>query len=533
MKKIITLITLSLFLVNSNAQTLQTYNGVFENGKAVYQYYENEKSDRIYEGTFSYVSKLYSVIGQFKENKRTGKWKVSAVNKVFTNEKGKISLNTLISGSYLAGSMDGIWTFSNTTKTFNPKTKKANPKAEKVVAIASFKDNHFTGKFSYDKTFLTKTVISGQFNEGGFADGVWSVKSPKLIEEIKYKNGLIYSKLVKDITTGEKIIYYDSSLFQEQFWQAYNPATKMAQMNEQIYFLDTIEVQNEAISLWSSDQFIVEKFSTIINPLYYYKKGQTKPHAYEVKIIACADNTDCYAKYMRMKNEELDRVLQEQYALSEKLRLENLEKEELARIEKEKEMERIRLENISNTILSGDKLMEQKKYREAIEIYTEANTLQYSEDVSMKILSCQKEMHDITAKHEMKKELYDKMNTTSTAAFAQTSLLLTPLKNKKKTYANNYTLCMDYLKINFNTKLDAYKKLNPSFESNTDSWTDTDEKSTEMLKELNNVADEVAKFQAAVSDATMTNNKNKLRVLNSSINPKIIVNDMINFKQVK
>ncbi len=534
MKAIITFLTAILFIVNFSAQTLKTYTGVYENGKAVYQYYENEKADRIYEGSFSYITKTYNILGLFKENKRAGKWKISAVNKFILKGKEKLGVNTLISGSYLNGNMDGVWTFSNATKTFNPKTKKASPKAEKVIANASFKDNHFIGKFAFDKTLLTKTFITGQFTDAGFVDGVWSVKRPKIIEEIKYKNGIEYSKIVKDITTGDKIISYDSSAFQEQFWKMYNFETKMAKMNDKVYFLDTIESQNQAITLWSSDIYAVEKFGTIINPLYHFKRGQNSPHAYEIKIVACENNTDCYKQFMQQKNAELERIQQEQNAETEKLRVEALEKEELLRIEKEnevkKELERVKVETITINIKTAEKLEVEKNYKDAIIAYQKANELQYSEVVGMKIIEAQKQIHRIDSLHEMKGKIYTNMNKTATDAFSKTAELQIPLKNKKKVYASNYILCTDYLKINFNTKNDLLTKIMEENGQNKDFWTELDEKSVVQIKELQILADEVSKFQAAVLDASTKNNKAKLRVLNSSINPKTIVYDMIHFK---
>lgn len=533
MKKIILLVTLALLNFNSNTQTLQTYNGVFENGKAIYQYYENEKADRIYEGTFKYTSKIYTIIGLFKADKREGLWKISALNKVFSSDLGKIQLNTAITGKYVAGNMDGLWTFSNASKTFNKKTKKYNPKAEKVVASANFKDNHFIGKFTYDKTLISKTKSSGQFDENGFAEGVWLTTYPKTIEELKFKKGVLYSKLVKDITTGEKIIYYDSLAFQEQFWNAYDPNRKSAIVDGKMYLIDTIEVSAPAISIWRSDLFAIENFGNIINPLYYYSKRKSIPHALQLKIISCDNNTDCYANYIKQKNDELERIAKEEYLQTEKLRLEALEKEELARIEREKEEERIRLENIANTISFGDKLQEEKKYKGAIEYYMKANQLQYTDDVTLKILAAQNQIQRIDSLHLNKNFLYNEVKTRAENEFSKTISLQLPLSNKKKTYASNYVMCVDYLKLNYNAKIDFIQKNREKQVSDTDYWTENDENELNSIKDILIQVKEIEDFQNSVQDAITTNNKTKLRVLNSSINAKTIVNDMINFKMVK
>ncbi len=532
MKKTILFAFVILLNFTSKAQTLQTYNGVFENGKAVYQYYENDKADRIYEGTFSYISKIYTIKGFFKQDKRDGIWKTTALNKVYSNEMGKIQLNTAVTGKYTLGNMDGLWTFSNATKTFNKKTKKYNPKAEKVVASANFKDNHFIGKFAYDKTLISKTKSSGQFDDNGLAEGVWLTTYPKTVEELKFKNGVLYSKLVKDITTGEKIIYYDSLAFQEQFWNAYDPIKKSATVDGKMYLIDTVEISSPAISVWQSDLFAVENFGNIINPLYYYSKRKSIPHAYQLKIISCDNNTDCYTNYLKQKNEEIERIAKEELIKSEQLRLEALEKEELARIEREKEEERIRLENIANTIIFADKLQADKKYKEAIEAYKKANELQYTDANTLKILKIQQELQRIDSLHTTKNFLLNEVKNKANAEFARTSDMQIPLKNKKKVYASNYLLAIDYLKLNYNAKLDSYAKMNETYVENLELWNEQDENNLSFIKELHTQVHEIEKFQNAVFDALSSNNKTKLRVLNSSINPKMIVNDMINFKMV-
>jgi ssDNA-binding Zn-finger/Zn-ribbon topoisomerase 1 len=528
MKKIILFAFVMLMHFTIKTQTLQTYNGVFENGKAVYQYYENEKADRIYEGTFNYTSKIYTILGSFKADKREGTWKISALNKVHSTEIGKIQLNTLITGKYLVGNMDGLWSYSNATKTFNKKTKKFNPKAEKVVASANFKDNHFIGKFSYDRTYLTKTKTTGQFDENGFADGIWLTTYPKTIEELKFNKGVLYSKLVKDITTGEKIIYYDSLTFHEDFWKAYDSEKKLAIIEGKMYLLDTVEVINPALSVWQSDLYLVETFGNIINPLYYYAKRKSIPHAYQLKIIACDNNADCYSNYLKQKNEEIARAAKEEQLQAEKSRLEALEKEELARIEKEKEELRMKQENVLNFIQLARKLSSEKKHKEAITYYTKANELMYSDEVTRLIIEEQNKIEKISSLHISKNQLNNELKARSEQAFSRTSSLELPLKNRKKVYAKNYIMCVDYLKLNFNKAIEPLQ--NES--ENLDYWTEQDERNFIILKEIEVQLKEIEDFQNSVFDAVSNNNKAKLRVLNSSINPKMIINDMINFKMV-
>jgi hypothetical protein len=190
MKQVLTLAILFLYSL-ATSQELKTYSGPFESGKATYSYIENTNSDRIYDGNFSYTGNPYSVVGKFKSNLRTGKWKISAINKIYKNDKSRIQVTTSIFGAYKDGTLDSTWNYSNSIKTFNPKTKKFNPKPLKIVSKASFKNKHFVGNLSYQIGQGSTTSFTGQFTENGFPDGLWVRKSALETEEWRFLNGVL------------------------------------------------------------------------------------------------------------------------------------------------------------------------------------------------------------------------------------------------------------------------------------------------------------------------------------------------------
>lgn len=522
-----------LVLSLSFGQTIQTYKGVFESGTATYQYFENEKSDRIYDGFFNYVGNPYSFAGQFKQNQRVGKWKVSALNKVYKNEKGKIQLNTTISGKYKLGSMDSIWVYSNAIKTYNPKTKKPNPKAEKTISAAFFKDNHFAGKISYEKGTTTKTIISGQFNENGFPDGLWIIKSPKEVEELKYQNGFLLSRIVKDITTGDKKANEDNSAFVASVLASINPKTQISTLNGKMYFIDTIEFQNTATVIWQKDVITHDLLGNIINPLYAYKRAHVAPSAYQIIIIECEGSADCLTNYNKSRNEELAKLQEEQAkqaAEAERLRQESLAKEEQIRVEKEKELERQRLEQLANAERIGDEFVAQKKYRNAINQYTEVNNMNHSDKIDEKIMNCKKQIARVDSLHQNLMMNYFELKNIVNPTFETAYSIQASVKAKKKVYGTNYTMCVDFLKTNFMPQFNALAYLESNNTGVKEFWTDVNEKTLTEIQILKKQLEEVNQFYSAVNDAVTKNNKTKLRVLNSSLNPKNIVHDMINFK---
>lgn len=62
MKKSILLLILSVTVGSGMGQTLKTYSGLYEGGKATYTYYEDENGERIKQGKFTY-NKTQSGVG--------------------------------------------------------------------------------------------------------------------------------------------------------------------------------------------------------------------------------------------------------------------------------------------------------------------------------------------------------------------------------------------------------------------------------------------------------------------------------------
>ena len=90
MKQIISIVLMTLTVQASVGQTLKTYSGVYEGGKATYTYYEDENGERVKHGKFSYsnvnkgigvgrgMSVSYaatiSATGNSRDGLRGGKW---------------------------------------------------------------------------------------------------------------------------------------------------------------------------------------------------------------------------------------------------------------------------------------------------------------------------------------------------------------------------------------------------------------------------------------------------------------------------
>ena len=223
--KLLVFAIINCLVFNCFSQERLMYNGVFKGnntvGEAEYEYYENEKFERIFDGVFEYNAVLFesgselnlSIVGNYKENKKHGNWKYNLT----LNEPSKNyeSLISSVSGEYSNGSFDGEWTFKR-TKVFNisgarNKLIENNEVAE--YSKANFSDNKLVGEFIYDNGNFK---VEGNFDNDGFFDGTWRVtwEDANTIphEEIRrYKNGFCYMLIFRDLSTGRIINTFDRS----------------------------------------------------------------------------------------------------------------------------------------------------------------------------------------------------------------------------------------------------------------------------------------------------------------------------------
>ena len=244
MKKTVFLLFALLMVAGSNmGQTLKTYSGLYEGGKATYTYYEDENGERVKHGKFTYdkgmegtgvgvgaisgrmmsFTTTHHASGNYKNNMKDGEW----IYKRQTNSGGHIfgAFSAVI--NYAEGNMQGLLN------------------SESVGYRFQMKNNRITGP-------VTKTVkrknenwsISGQFDDDGFPDGTWTKKyeldGNLYVNTEKYVHGLLISSQIKNESTGE-ITRRKFDIDPQQFLDAQNSGNNSTVVDkfickEEIYF---------------------------------------------------------------------------------------------------------------------------------------------------------------------------------------------------------------------------------------------------------------------------------------------------------
>jgi len=229
------LVTIGL---NTYSQAHKTYSGDYKGGgTASYTYFENDKYERIFDGDFSATIGLgvwgnipLKVKGEFKNGMKNGEW-------IFNYDKS----DTYISGYFKNGYKDGLWEVYY----------KHNDKRELGVK-ANYKNGVLVGDYYFnyyvsDSPISGKSKVIGHFNTKGKKDGVWNIKYWNKENILKYKDGILYWRLVRNFQTGEVFINYDNTSFVNLFFNNYDSITKTSIIKGIKYTIDTMKVKNHPL----------------------------------------------------------------------------------------------------------------------------------------------------------------------------------------------------------------------------------------------------------------------------------------------
>ena len=348
------LVTVSII---AKGQTNQNYNGNFNSvnfrGTASYSYFQDNSEQRIFDGPFSFKGANGGIIisGNYKNNLKNGIWKINLTNVANTDVIMKYNITASATGSYYNGNLDGTWTLNRTkvisfsesgiasyhkatlnvmSYLFNGKTvdfSKSSTVTEN--STANFKNNRFTGNFSYSVNG-GKSKVTGQFDENGYFTGSWSMtyyQTGILISQTKtFQNGVLMIVKSKDNSTGEITTIYDKSNEVNEFFQNYNEEENYSKVGGR--YLKLVEGKSNS----SDDKFLEDAISIWFNNTSLAKSS------YVFEIERGANNIQMYPERIIVINEE--KTKQEIEITKEKERLEQVKRQ------KEKELEQERQKKI-------------------------------------------------------------------------------------------------------------------------------------------------------------------------------------------
>lgn len=300
-KTIFLLFALSMAVGNGMGQTLKTYSGLYEGGKATYTYYEDENGERVKHGKFTYdkgiegsgvgigaasgrmmsYTTTHHVSGNYKNNMKDGEWIYKRQTKSGDHIFGAFSAVI----NYAEGNMQGLLN------------------SESVGYQFQMKNNRIIGP-------VTKTVkeknenwsISGQFDDDGFPDGVWTKKYESggnlYINTEKYVHGLLISDQIKNESTGE-ITRREFDIDPQQFLDAQNSTNDSTIVGkfickEEVYFKQGEHDRSNAYEGWLPEMFgsAVIEIIDEINEEGGYASGQNTYQGIPFKEIVVIDKIE-------------------------------------------------------------------------------------------------------------------------------------------------------------------------------------------------------------------------------------------------
>jgi len=406
------LLITQLFLLNlAPAQQIKTYKGDYKEGKSTYQYYEDKNYERVYDGNFSYTrySGESTINGTYEHNIKTGKWVFTDVDESFLGLTDHTYENLTV--NYKNGELNGICSY----------VKKDLDKNKKIIAksTASFTNGNFSGKY-YLWTIESETKFN--VNKEGFIDGDF-IKTYKNYEgnfedKRKYKNGILYWQLHRNLETGkiiEKIdieetvlnylVTYDStygfSIAKEITINRKDVEYEHRTYGEEINYNHFIFKNTPIIAIIDSTNTIDKLWSKMPGGFLYFTdvdlmKGANYPNPYITKKLiipkglnlAEMANLSAYKSYIYTADSLLANNLL-QKAKDNYINAINLLSSEFVTYPLEK-VEIINDKLYTQLIAEADSLYQFKNYELALTSYESANTIAPTEYCNTQILAVRK-----------------------------------------------------------------------------------------------------------------------------------------------
>ena len=185
------------------SQTIKTYSGNYEKGKATYQYYENENYERILNGNFLYKENGFQISGQFKNNLRTGLWKATRSTRMGWSKASDLITEVSIA-TFNDGDLNGKCSYKKTDVTKKKVLQTCSATFKNNRMIDRFKFDSYSDGDKYENDYCPIFSIELFLDKEGFADSTLKCKYKlhyKEFEDIKkYKYGVLYWELYRNLS---------------------------------------------------------------------------------------------------------------------------------------------------------------------------------------------------------------------------------------------------------------------------------------------------------------------------------------------
>jgi len=229
-----------------------------------------------------------------------------------------------------------------------------------------------------------------------------------------------------------------------------------------------------------------------------------------------------YQKALEIKDEQYpkDKIIESQTKIDEEKRRKEEEERKIAE-EKEK------IKKFNAALNRGYSFFESKKYKEALIEYNSASAIEASQVVLENIKITEKEIHRIDSLQKLRLEIYSYIKTHYETISTEMTSLKVSLEDRKKIYGTNYELCMNSLNFKFQG---YFSSINTLFAINNttglqveETWNEKDQEAMDQLIKFKEEFKTYEKFHSAVKTAFETVNKDQLKLLKSSDDPKEII----------
>ncbi|UPQ79419.1 hypothetical protein M0M57_00935 [Flavobacterium azooxidireducens] len=189
------------------SQNIKKYKGKYKSGIADYTYYEDEKLERILDGSFYFKNGYSEILGTYEKNNKVGKWTY------IYNWQGRY---VKMIGNYSSNLKNGIWKFDETI------TEGKNKK--EFATVYNFKNDTLVKEISLPK-------LKGNLDPNGNFIGSWIYKDSQSEYLVEFEKNVLKKLIHRNPQDGQIFLNYDTENNQDI-------------INKGLYKIVTLELTN-------------------------------------------------------------------------------------------------------------------------------------------------------------------------------------------------------------------------------------------------------------------------------------------------
>ncbi len=414
---------------------------------------------------------------------------------------------------------------------------------ERLYPLPRIKNKQeFLNRFEeiFDKQ-LIELIVNSSFSEWEEMGDKFTFNNGEVCLSIEGKLLAVNHQTTKQFEEIKDIINCEKKSLHESLFAFQKPIISFVTETHRVR-IDEINDDNFRFCMWGVskpwdeipdlilENGLYQEFEVEGNSMFEFKNGEIKYQCSLSEVGEDGSSND----FFRIIQIDKNILFQKIYILSrEEIEIECQKVEEIKKekIRKKEVEEKERLKQIKFLELSkkADEFAKDKKFRTALKFYNEANVLYSQNEILLiKINEISIEIAKIDSLINLRQIIIEKIEREK--SIFEDTVISQYLFDFKKSFAKSYDLCLGFYKNKYDSVFIKINYDKNDVISDLEYWTENNQENLQNLQKLLFDMGEFGKAKKILELAIIEKDKTTLKLLNSSINPRFILKEILNKK---